>query len=317
MAVAVAVAVAVVVVGFVGAVALTAGDDGDDGGVGALAGASVRLEPAAAPQPDPFVDVVLDPAVEAGESIDLPSADAPPLADGTGAGLSGKVADGTGAGLYGGSLDTAVCDVDQMVAFHSDSANAQVTAAFAEVQGIEVAEVVDYVRSLAPVRLRFDTRVTNHGLVDGRAAPFQSVLQAGTAVLVDATGVPRVKCFCGNPLVEPQPVGQGEDPSGLIENPDDTWEGFDPDGVVAVEPGNPTGGLIVVDLETGEPVEKPVGDGTGEGGSEAPPDRSTTNDPGGTGTTSMTSPGEPPGGGGGSPGTTCTSTAEQVICYAD
>lgn len=314
------VSLAVLTVGLLGTVGLAScGDGGDAGGVGALVGASVRLEPLAEPQPDPFVDKVLDPAAEAGEPISLPSADPPQLDGGTSTALSGQVAEGTGTGLYGGSLEPTVCDVDDMVAFHSDPANSAVTAAFAEVQGITAAQVVDYIRSLAPVRLRYDTRVTNHGYVDGAAEPFQSVLQAGTAVLVDATGVPRVKCFCGNPLVEPQPISGASDNDALdvdelAENPDDRWEGFDPESVVAVEPGDPTGSLTVVDLETGEPREKPVGSGSSSG-----PDGGTPPEPTATSTTSggqtVTTA---PSGGGGSGGTRCVTQPDgDVICYAD
>jgi hypothetical protein len=45
--------------------------------------------------------------------------------------------------------------------------------------------------------------VTNHSFVDGRAVAFQSILQAGTAVLVDQDGVPVARCRCGNPLLKP------------------------------------------------------------------------------------------------------------------
>ena len=60
-----------------------------------------------------------------------------------------------------------------------------------------------FLRGLTPVVLRADTRVTNHGFRDGSATSFQSVLQAGTAVLVDDHGAPRVRCACGNPLKAP------------------------------------------------------------------------------------------------------------------
>jgi hypothetical protein len=206
------------------------------------------------------------------------------------------------------------------VAFHTDPANEAVTSAFAQVQGISADQVVDYIRSLAPVRLRYDTRVTNHGYVDGAAAPFQSVLQAGTAVLVDATGVPRVKCFCGNPLVEPQPLdGVGVDAAldvdARAENPDDRWEGFDPEQVVAVEPGDPTGTLVVVDLETGAPLEKPVEPGPGGG---SPPDSTTSTTGGGSVTTATPPDDSGGGGGGGSGGTRCETRPDgTMICYAD
>jgi len=44
---------------------------------------------------------------------------------------------------------------------------------------------------------------TNHGYVDGHATTLQSVLESGTAVLVDPYGRPTVKCYCGNPLTPP------------------------------------------------------------------------------------------------------------------
>lgn len=61
------------------------------------------------------------------------------------------------------------------------------------------------VRSGSPAvaERRADTRVTNHGFADGRATEIQSILQAGTAVFVDDTGLPVVKCSCGNPLGRP------------------------------------------------------------------------------------------------------------------
>jgi hypothetical protein len=60
-----------------------------------------------------------------------------------------------------------------------------------------------YIAKLHPVTLKQDTRVTNHTFEAGRAIGFQSILQAGTAVLVDDYGRPVVRCRCGNPLSEP------------------------------------------------------------------------------------------------------------------
>lgn len=75
--------------------------------------------------------------------------------------------------------------------------------AFASVQKIEPSAVPECLRSLTPVQLRMGTRVTNHGFRDGKVTAYQAVLQAGTAVLVDDRGVPRVRCACGNPLLPP------------------------------------------------------------------------------------------------------------------
>jgi hypothetical protein len=60
--------------------------------------------------------------------------------------------------------------------------------------------VKKYIAKLHPVTLTRDTQVTNHAYKNGRAVPFQAILQAGTAVLVDKYGTPVVRCYCGNPL---------------------------------------------------------------------------------------------------------------------
>ena len=60
-------------------------------------------------------------------------------------------------------------------------ANPTEARAWADVQGIEVGEIGDYVDGLTPMVLRSDTAVTNHGFTDGVANPIPAVLQAGTA----------------------------------------------------------------------------------------------------------------------------------------
>jgi hypothetical protein len=104
---------------------------------------------------------------------------------------------------YGGSGSLHVCDREKLVDFLT-SHRAQ-RRAWARVLGIDSDEdsVSRYVRSLTPVTITVDTRVTNHMYVDGRAVPFQSILAAGTAVLVDKYGRPVVRCKCGNPLLPP------------------------------------------------------------------------------------------------------------------
>jgi hypothetical protein len=185
-------------------------------------------------------------------------------------GLAGRVVDGAEPAVYGGSRDTRVCDVAALTAFLTDPANAHKAEAWAEVQGIDVDEIESYVGGLTAVRLRWDTRVTNHGFRDGEANGFQSLLQAGTAVLVDDTGVPRVKCNCGNPLAEPAELG-GTSASaalavdGMAQNPDDAWEGLDAAQAVKVLPGTTLTAVTLVDVDTGGLIERPVGsDGASE-----------------------------------------------------
>jgi len=121
---------------------------------------------------------------------------------------------GTTPGLYGGSGDQKVCDPEGIAAFlgqHPDKAaawvgalNSDPTLKWSGGRPLEVADVPQYLSELRAVVLRYDTRVTNHGFLNGKAIPHQSVLQAGTAVLVDSMGVPRARCACGNPLLPPR-----------------------------------------------------------------------------------------------------------------
>ena len=104
---------------------------------------------------------------------------------------------------FGGSGSNYVCDRETLLRFLLS--NTSRMQAWANVLGIDPdPKVVSrYIRSLTPVTLTVDTRVTNHNYVNGRAVPFQSILAAGTAVLVDKYGRPVARCKCGNPLLEP------------------------------------------------------------------------------------------------------------------
>jgi hypothetical protein len=140
------------------------------------------------------------------------------------------------------------------VAFLEDPANADKAAAWAGVLGIDVADIRSYVSRLTPVVLTHDTRVTNHGFDHGRATPRQSVFQAGTAVLVDDHGTPRVRCRCGNPLLEPLPATTTPRYLGT------DWDGFAPAAIVVVAPSpEPVTVLVLVDVDTGARFERPVG----------------------------------------------------------
>jgi hypothetical protein len=80
------------------------------------------------------------------------------------------------------------------------------------------------------------------------------VLQAGTAVLVDDRGVPRARCACGNPLTPPEAVQSAALYTGQ------EWPGFRPDAVTAVAPSpQPLDKLVLTDVNTGQPFERPVG----------------------------------------------------------
>ena len=233
------------------------GDDSRADTTGTDDTAAVILEPVALEVPDPFTaSVAIDERA-------LPS-DPDSTGDGTGdstqdgtetgevtAGGGGVVMTASSAGLYGGTLDQQSCDPDALASFLEESPAK--AAAWAAVQGIEVEDIRAFVDGLTPVLLRRDTRVLNHGYVDGVANPYASVLQAGTAVMVDAFGVPRAKCSCGNPLAEAPAVTTATRYTGA------RWPGFDPSIVVVVKATVEVTVIVLVDVTTGRPFSRPVG----------------------------------------------------------
>src|SRR3954469_10008238 len=167
------------------------GSDAEPAAATGVTGPSeVRAEPVSSAGENPFTD-------PAGK--DMAGLDPPAGAAGTGGGRPSY--QGDLPGLYGGTRNYATCDAEKLIAFLE--ANADKANAWAFTLGIRPEQIRSYVHHLTPVLLRTDTRVTNHGYVNGRATPIQSVLQAGTAVFVDDYGRPVVKCYCGNPLTAP------------------------------------------------------------------------------------------------------------------
>jgi hypothetical protein len=174
--------------------------------------------------------------------------------------------DGSTPGLYGGTRNVASCNVEQLVSFLTSTPDK--AQAWASVIGIQTTDIPVYIRGLTPVLLRADTAVTNHGFENGVATPIPSVLQAGTAVLVDQYGVPRVRCYCGNPLLPPQNV------TPAYTGP--SWPGFDQNGIVTVVPApGPIVVIQLVDFGTGTPFDRPVGT-DGKKDTDAKPTPTTT-----------------------------------------
>ncbi|WP_181143550.1 DUF6777 domain-containing protein [Streptomyces cinnamoneus] len=155
-------------------------------------------------------------------------------------------------GLFGGTRNVSSCDVDRQINFLTkDQAKLR---GFAGVVGRDPGDVPAYLRSLTPVQLRADTRVTNHGWRNGSVTSFQSVLQAGTAVLADERGMPKVRCACGNPLTEPVAVQGAPKPQG------DTWPAYRPaDVVVVTEAESDLKFFVLYDAATREWFKRPVG----------------------------------------------------------
>ena len=247
------------------------------------AAAEVLLEPIGSAGPDPFSDPLAPqptgsllayaeqgapPAEDQATTVDE---EAPTVGEEEAAGSSERDAtgedgpaymsvDGSVPGLYGGSLDESSCDVDQLVAFLG--AEPEKAAAWAQTLKIDVANIPTYIDALTPVHLGADTRVINHGFDGGVATPREAVLQRGTAVLVDARGVPRVNCYCGNPLLPPAASAQ-ESYTG------DSWPAFEStDVLVVTEAPSEVGVFELVDVATGSVFSRPAGS---RGEADSPP----------------------------------------------
>jgi hypothetical protein len=250
--------IATIAVALVAAVVLTVVLTRPDGGAGTGAGGGggeVFLQAAGSAGPDPFTEST---AKESSPPASTPAAEP----DGSTASPNvTRSVEGSAPGLYGGTRKVASCDVEQQIkALRADPAK---NRAFAEVQRVEPARVPELLRSFTPVQLRMDTRVTNHGYQDGEPTSYQAVLQAGTAVLVDERGVPRVRCACGNPLTPP--VAQ-QDPRTTGA----PWPGYRASDVVVVAPADRPVKEFVLRDDDGW-IKRPAGDtGTRDKETEPP-----------------------------------------------
>lgn len=191
----------------------------------------------------------------------------------SGGALEVRSAAGSQPGLYGGTQNQTQCDRRRMIDFLQ--ANPDKGRAWAGVQGIAFNQLEDYILDLTSMQLRSDTRVTNHGFRNGRATEIQTVLQAGTAVLVDRQGIPRARCACGNPLTPPRAVSS----SPRFRGP--RWPGFTPTGLTVIQVNVTIDIFVIIDIDTGDPFTRPPGtdgdnDQPGDGGdtttSTLPPD---------------------------------------------
>ncbi|PSM40805.1 hypothetical protein C6Y14_24685 [Streptomyces dioscori] len=172
--------------------------------------------------------------------------------------------DGAAPGLYGGTQDVASCDVEKQISALDRAPDKK--QAFASVLDLKTSAVPAYLRSLTPVQLRMDTRVTNHGYREGKATSYQAVLQAGTAVLVDDRGVPRVRCACGNPLLPPVALRTTPKRTG------DSWPSYRPSDVVVVSPATQVVNIFVIfDPDSGDWFTRHKGDTGGKDRKTDPP----------------------------------------------
>ncbi|MGH3601599.1 MAG: DUF6777 domain-containing protein [Pseudonocardiaceae bacterium] len=133
------------------------------------------------------------------------------------------------------------CDSDKLISYlvaHSQAAaawakslNSDPTLSWSGGNKVAVQQISSYIHELTPRLLDGDLRVTNYQFANGAPRPVQSILERGTTVLVDAKGVARVRCACGNPLtpmvrLNAVPVYRGV-----------PWSGFHPQKVIVTQNG--------------------------------------------------------------------------------
>lgn len=233
-----------------------------DGGSGS---GEVFLQPAAEEGQAPFTKSTAKKSSASASPTATPSTESD--AQGGTAGVRGSA-----PGLYGGSRSEPSCDVEKQIDYlQREPAKAD---AFAGVQRIDSGKVPSYLRALTPVQLRMDTRVTNHGFENGKATAYQAVLQTGTAVLVDARGVPRVRCACGNPLTPPVAI---QEKPRTVGKP---WPAYRPSNTVVVQQSTTVVNVFVlVDPETGAWFKRLPGDTGGSDEPTTPPKDSSSASP--------------------------------------
>src|ERR1700730_4386074 len=211
---------------------------------------------------DPGVNSFMPPAASPPPTNTQPPPTLQPHGDGTT--VATQPLPGDRDGIYGGTLNNAECDRDKMIAFlgsHPAQAGAFVEALNTDPtlfwsggHPLTAADIPSYLRELTPVVLRLDTRVTNHGFDGTHPTTLQSVFQTGTAVFVDAHGIPRARCYCGNPLTAPTAE------TGQPRRVDTPSPGYNTEARAAVQPSPAALPIFVlVDIVTGHPFNRPVG----------------------------------------------------------
>ncbi|MFJ6087028.1 DUF6777 domain-containing protein [Streptomyces sp. NPDC092369] len=173
--------------------------------------------------------------------------------------VRGSLQQGDTPGLYGGTREPTLCDVAKLKAFLTDPRNKRKAQAWATALDLTTAQIPDYLDRLTPVLLRHDTLVKNHDYKKGKAVPFNSLLQAGIAILVDQQGLPAVKCSCGNPL---RPFkGDTSRISVTFDDGNKKWQGYERSSVVAVRPApRKMAKLALVDVDDPDTgISRPVG----------------------------------------------------------
>ncbi len=154
-----------------------------------------------------------------------------------------KTVSGDEPGLYGGFVGESPCDIEELREGIAESGAAE------QWQQAVDSPAKTYLSDRTPALLVYDIHVSR-AIPSGDQVQWESaVLQAGTPVLVDDTGLPVVSCTTGTPL---------DEPSAPFDRPslaDDAapWEGFRKSRVTTVTPANGT--LAQLDLmNLGDPI---------------------------------------------------------------
>jgi hypothetical protein len=138
-----------------------------------------------------------------------------------------------------GTDNIGTCDLGKLAAYlrvHPEKANAWAqalnsdpTLTWSGGDQVTLQQIPAYLSELTPRVLTDDLRVTNYQFTNGSATAVQAVLQNGTAVLVDAKGVSRVRCACGNPLT---PMIRLSTQPKYLGTP---WPGFQPPRITVID----------------------------------------------------------------------------------
>ncbi len=219
-------------------------------------------------------ELVLTAATDPGANAFMPPAASPPPTNtqppptlqpqGDGATVATQPLPGDRDGLYGGTDNNAGIDRDKMIDFLGanpaqagafvEALNTDTTVYWSGGRPLTVADIPAYLHELTPMALRLDTRITNHGFDGRHFTTVQSVFQAGTAVLVDAHGVPRVRGFSCDPLTAPIAL------RGAPKLVGTAWPGYHPGGLAEVQATKAAiTNFVLVDVVTGHPFNRPAG----------------------------------------------------------
>lgn len=230
---------------------------------GTKGGGEIFLQNASAAGPDPFTPSTAgEPGTAVTPSVTPNESSAP--------GGTLKVS-GAHPGLYTGRQNEAACDVEKQITYLTLDPDRG--KAFADTLRVRQQDLASHLRSLTPVQLNWDTRVTSHGFKDGKVTDYQAILQAGTPVMVDDHGVPVVRCTCGNPLSAPDAVNGTPTYSGR------QWETFRAAGLVAVVPSDkPMKTLTLYDHDSKRWFERPSGTVDGKRDHEVEPPEGRSSD---------------------------------------